>query len=44
MRLAAKRVPLLSGNDICKLCNANVLAKLCLILYPDEAHEKPAPP
>lgn len=40
MRLAAKRVPLRSGNDICKLCNANVLAKLCLILYPDEAHEK----
>lgn len=44
MRLAAKRVPIPSGNDMCKLFNANVLAKLCLISYPDEAHEKPASP
>lgn len=41
-RLAAKRLPLHTGNDICKLCNVNVLAKLCLISYPDKAHEKPA--
>ena len=42
MKLAAKRVPIHCGNDMCKLCNVNFLVKLCLILYHDEAHEKPA--
>lgn len=44
MKLAAKRISVHTGNDMCKLCNANVLTKLCLILYLDEAHEKPASP
>lgn len=44
MRLAAKKGPLHSGNDMCKLYNASVLAKLCLISDPDEAHEKTASP
>lgn len=44
MNLAAKRVPFGRGNDMCKLCNVNVLAKLRLILDPDEVHGKPVFP